>query len=607
MIGVGNTAVIKQMPIADEYQDTEQTGQVWPKLLPIALLVAMGCAFFGLAAVLPLQNLRFHDALINQLSRWSLWPTHILFPQFPVIQDGIDKLVPRKIVDIRSWKEIGLLYSVLVLVFLLYLLAIRYLPRLVTPRYIFISTLFLGLVCVSIPVVTSSDVFSYVAYTRMGVIYQLNPLSTLPIQIVHDPIYKYLYWTSQPSIYGPTWILITCFLQWLLLSAGVASIPPMVLVLRLLGLAMHLASTYLIWSISGTLQKQNGFVMQERRMLATLAFAWNPLLLFEAGVNAHADTMLLVFILLALWLLIRGLHVQERWWSVYMVPILIAIILAFATSIKVNAALVALGLVFFLLTQTEKVRKVVSFTLAYLASTVLLYAPFWQGSVTFRAFRDNPATFRNINSLPDFLGRLYNAIAADFGQPVISPHVYSSPAIHFMHLLSLGAFVLIFGILCWRALWVPSSINSVPALVRWLAVAWLLYCAIGSPWFWPWYTVSFFGLFALLEATSSRKTWSFAFLRLPLAVRIMAFSMLSMYSFYAWAPQDVYVPGLPGFLWANFCGLYVWMLPLLANQWLLRSRLVSLLQTHKLRETRWQEVRSLLERSIPSLKSRPEL
>jgi hypothetical protein len=122
------------MPIADEYQDTEQNGQVWPKLLPIALLIAMGCAFFGLAAVLPLQNLRFHDALITHLSRWSLWPTHILFPQFPVIQDRIDKLVPRKIVDIRSWKEIGLLYSVLVLVFLLYLLAILYLPRLFTPR-----------------------------------------------------------------------------------------------------------------------------------------------------------------------------------------------------------------------------------------------------------------------------------------------------------------------------------------------------------------------------------------------------------------------------------------------------------------------------------------
>src|SRR5258708_4018217 len=273
MIRVGNTAVIKEMPIVEEDQDTEQNGQLWPKLLPIALLVAMGCAFFCLAAVFPLQHLRFLDALFTHLRSWLLWPTLILFPKFPFIQDGSDKLVPKNIADIRSWKEIGLLYSVFVLVFLLYLLAIRYLPRLVTLRYIFLSTLFLGLVCVGIPIVTSGDVFSYVAYTRMGVIYQHNPLSTLPIQIVNDPIYKYLYWTSQPSIYGPTWILITCFLQWLLLSAGVASIPPMVLVLRLLCLSMQLASTYLIWSISGTLQKQNGFVMQERRMLATLPFA----------------------------------------------------------------------------------------------------------------------------------------------------------------------------------------------------------------------------------------------------------------------------------------------------------------------------------------------
>jgi MFS superfamily sulfate permease-like transporter len=43
----------------------------------------------------------------------------------------------------------------------------------------------------------------------------------------------------------------------------------------------------------------------QQRMRATLAFAWNPLLLFEACVNAHVDATLLFLVLLAIWFLIR--------------------------------------------------------------------------------------------------------------------------------------------------------------------------------------------------------------------------------------------------------------------------------------------------------------
>src|SRR5258708_27356525 len=135
----------------------------------------------------------------------------------------------------------------------------------------------------------------------------MNPLTTLPTAIRSDVIYPYVYWVDQPSAYGPTWALITSSLQWLTsLFGGAAYTLPMVIALRALGLSMHLASTLLIWSISGHLQRRYGTISNTTRMRATLAFAWNPLLLFEACVNAHVDTTLLPLILLAIWFLARN-------------------------------------------------------------------------------------------------------------------------------------------------------------------------------------------------------------------------------------------------------------------------------------------------------------
>jgi hypothetical protein len=166
-----------------------------------------------------------------------------------------------------------------------------------------------------------------------------------------------------------------------------------------------------------------------------------------------------------------------------------------------------------------------------------------------------------MSTLPDFFGNLYNGIAAALGQPIARP--IGSPAEHVTHYLSLSVFVLLFGVLCWRAIRVPSRINNIPGLIRWLAFVWLLYCVVGSPWFWPWYIVTFLGLFAIIEATHHREEWLYGFLRFPLTVRILAFCLLSLYCFFSWAPLNSIVPGLPGFYWTDFRGLYAWMLPIL--------------------------------------------
>src|SRR2546426_10748854 len=87
------------------------------------------------------------------------------------------------------------------------------------------------------------------------------------------------------------------------------------------------------------------------------------------------------------------------------------------------------------------------------------------------------------------------------------------------------------------------------------------------------------------------------------ALPILVFSMLSMYCFYTWAPLESFVPGLPGFLWTEFRGLYVWTLPLLV----VYLHVAAPSQRGKLPETKWQEVWAFLSRSVQPLKNPPQM
>jgi hypothetical protein len=530
-----------------------------PSFLPLAML---GAILF-LDAALPLGGFWFHTALLSTLGSWSLLPTHLLFPGW-AISSSITSVNPTPPADILGWLQMPFLISAFIIIFLLYLLALSRLPRRITSyRYIFYSTLLLGGLYLLFPVVTSPDIFSYIAYARIGVIYHLNPLTTLPTAIHADPVYPQLYWNDQPSAYGPVWAGITCALQWLTLIFGTQSLVPMVLALRLLGLVTHLCSTLLIWSIVGRVQLLQGQVSTTKRWLATFAFAWNPLLLFEATVNAHNDAQLLLFVLFALWFLLPTQHTTTTTSRQAKIPILTIVMLALAACLKINLLVLMPFVLLFLYKQSPRpILTVTASVLLFGGIIMLLYAPFWQNGAILNIVHTNPTTSRDINTLSEFLSRLYNSVITDLGFP--RPPYYGSAAETTSHTLSIGLFVVLYALLVWQALRSAQALRSLPSLFRWLAMAWLLYCAIGTPWFWPWYTVTFFGLYVLAAATSTDELSLFGLTRFPLVVSLLAFSMLSIYCFYAWGPHDTYIPGLPDFQWAYLRGLWAWLIPLLA-------------------------------------------
>jgi hypothetical protein len=61
------------------------------------------------------------------------------------------------------------------------------------------------------PILLSTDVFSYIAYARMGVEHGLNPYTHGPVAIAGDPVFKYVGhdWLRVATAYGPLYTLLS--------------------------------------------------------------------------------------------------------------------------------------------------------------------------------------------------------------------------------------------------------------------------------------------------------------------------------------------------------------------------------------------------------------
>lgn len=527
------------------------------KVLPLPVLFMIEATIFFTGTVLPLRGLYLYAAFPStMLGSWLLIPSHILFPGKELIWPIHYQYARPTAAVSTAWRETGLLFACFLILFALYLLAVRLLYYSVKLSFIVLMTVLFGLTCVLYPALPSQDIFSYITYARIGIIYHLNPLTTLPIAIHSDIIYPYIFWIHEPSAYGPTWIAITCGFQWLLTVFHIKSLFPMVLLLRLFGLAMHLGSVLLIWRLTAVLQEMTGTISLERRRMVTLAFAWNPLLLLEACVNAHNDTAILFLVLLAICCLLP--RSQEKGPSY----LLAALCLALAACLKVSLVVLFSGLLLFLWVQRDRYRAVTGCLLVYGGLIALLYLPFWQQGMVLHVFQVNPGMTRVVNSPHEFLMYAYASIRGRKVPPDV-PEM-GTRFERWMHYIGNAIFVMLYALLCVRALLNRQHINALPALIRWWAITWFLYCLIASPWLWPWYFTTFFGLFALVEATREYPRSISSILNLPLAVYLFAFALLNVYTLDTWAPHVTHVKGLQYFPWAFTRGLWLCLLPLLA-------------------------------------------
>lgn len=177
-------------------------------------------------------------------------------------------------------------------------------PPVITPTYILLSGFIFALILIFSYPLTAIDLFVYAIWTRGWALYGLSPLSTPPELLPTSDPWLGLAgeWVDAASPYGPVW-------EWLSLGAfylsGGQYLDHLIL-LKIIGALVYLGCAGLVYQILKRLQP-------EWATAGTIAFAWNPLVLFESVQNAHNDMLMTFFLLLALWLFAFLPEAKEVW------------------------------------------------------------------------------------------------------------------------------------------------------------------------------------------------------------------------------------------------------------------------------------------------------
>ena len=144
----------------------------------------------------------------------------------------------------------------------------------------------LGVIVCAGPILFSTDVFSYIAYARMGVLHGLNPYLHGPVAANTDGIYKYVGddWRKVATAYGPLYSLLSYPLALLGLKGAVWGAKAM-------ALAASAGTLALTWRCA----RIRGYDPPT----ALLAVGANPLYVLYGLGGAHNDLIMTFFMMAA--------------------------------------------------------------------------------------------------------------------------------------------------------------------------------------------------------------------------------------------------------------------------------------------------------------------
>ncbi len=144
--------------------------------------------------------------------------------------------------------------------------------------------------------INATDAYRYFIRGRISSVHGQSPFTVPASSLVDDPYLPLAgEWAAETSPYGPVWELT---------AAAVSALTPDNLWVALVSFKMlaalaHLVAGGLIWlSLAGA--------TPVRRSALTLAWAWNPALLFIFAMDGHNDALMLVWFLLGWWFMQKG-------------------------------------------------------------------------------------------------------------------------------------------------------------------------------------------------------------------------------------------------------------------------------------------------------------
>jgi 4-amino-4-deoxy-L-arabinose transferase-like glycosyltransferase len=142
------------------------------------------------------------------------------------------------------------------------------------------------------PPLALTDIFNYINYARMEVVHHLNPYTTIPILEPHnDPSFALSNWHQLLSPYGPLFTLLTFAVVPLGVAASFWAIKGVLAV-------ASLASIVLVWKCARLLGRDP--------VAAIVLVGLNPIVLVWGLGGDHNDFLMMFFIVLGFYLLLRG-------------------------------------------------------------------------------------------------------------------------------------------------------------------------------------------------------------------------------------------------------------------------------------------------------------
>ncbi len=146
------------------------------------------------------------------------------------------------------------------------------------------------------------DFFLYALHTRVWLFHHQNPFLIPPGRCPGDRwIGLSGEWINATSGYGPVWEVLAAIPG---LLAGAHHFLAHLMGLKVIAYLAYLTD---VWMLDRILHVWR----PEERVRRLMYFAWNPLVLLEFVGNGHNDSVMLGFILLALWLLLQ----QREFWA----------------------------------------------------------------------------------------------------------------------------------------------------------------------------------------------------------------------------------------------------------------------------------------------------
>jgi len=312
------------------------------------------------------------------------------------------------------------------------------------------------------PLAQSQDFYQYLFYGKMQAVHGANPFVVNPNTFWADPWFPWIRWNTQPSVYGPAWILLSFSVAKIVgghLTLAFATLKLAILALDVGVMAMIVA----LGRGKADPQGSAGWGL--------LAFAWNPLVLITVPLAGSADVAVVAAFLGAILARRRGRNG------------LATVLLTLAALVKVYAV-VGLVLHLVLLARERGGRRVVGHAAASAGLAALAYAPYWAGLSTFRGLIE--------------ASKITNLGLAGTLQRTVFGFVFQRSGIaHWDTAAAVAVRVLGGAVLLAATVWALRHCRDERRL-WWGALVVLIAYVLATPWFFYWYLLGPLALVAVL-------------------------------------------------------------------------------------------------------------